>query len=239
VRKEGTAWFFKMTGDDALVAKQRPSFLDYLKNFNWQSANEPVASSDPALPPSHPPIGNLTTPGQQGASSESSLPPAHPPIGNLAATGEGGSPGPATAGPQRPEWQAPAGWKEIDGGPFLISKFAVTGNGGEAAVNVSMSAGAGGGLAANVNRWRGQLGLGDLSNDQLADQATSVDIPGGKATFVDMAGTDVKNGQKARLIAAVVPRGQQTWFYKLMGAPAAVEANKDAFLNFVKGVKYK
>jgi hypothetical protein len=215
VRKEGTAWFFKMTGDDVLVAKQKTVFLDYLKTFNWQSTSEPVASAEPTLPPSHPPIGNLP------------------------ATGQGAPPVAPAADPQRPEWQAPASWKEIDGGPFLISKFAIAGEAGEAAVNVSMSAGAGGGLAANVNRWRGQLGLADLSNDQLADQATSVDIPGGKATFVDMAGTDVKSSQKARLIAAVVPRGQQTWFYKLMGTPATVEANKDAFMSFVKGVKYK
>ena len=233
VRKDGSAWFFKMNGDDALVTKQKPVFLEYLKSFNWQSASEPVASGESQLPPSHPPIGNLPAPAQ-GASSESALPPSHPPIGNLTASGQ--TPAASAADPQKPQWQVPSGWKEIDGGPFLISKF-TTGS-GDATVNVSMSAGEGGGLAANVNRWRGQLGLGDLSNDQLADQAASVEIPGGKATFVDMAGTDARSGQKARLIAAVVPRGQQTWFYKLMGTPATVEANKETFMTFVKGVKY-
>jgi hypothetical protein len=238
VRKDGSAWFFKMTGDDSLVAKQKPAFLEYLKTFNWQSGSDPVASSESQLPPSHPPIGNLPA-ASPGVPSVSALPPSHPPIGNVTASGQGSpAAGPPSADSQKPEWQVPSAWKEIDGGPFLISKFMTTSVGGDAAVNVSMSAGEGGGLAANVNRWRGQLGLSDLSNDQLADQATSVDIPGGKATFVDMAGTDAKSGQKARVIAAVVPRGQRTWFYKLMGAPAVVEANKEIFTNFVKAVKY-
>ncbi len=235
VRKDGSAWFFKMTGDDSLVATQKPVFLDYLKAFNWQSASEPITSSESQLPPSHPPIGNVPAAGQS-ASSDSALPPSHPPIGNLgSAQRPQAAPSSADAA-QKPQWQVPAGWKEIDGGPFLVSKFITSS--ADAAVNVSMSAGEGGGLAANVNRWRGQLGLSDLSNDQLADQAASIDIPGGKATLVDMAGTDAKSGQKARLIAAVVPRGEQTWFYKLMGAPATVEANREAFTNFVKSVKY-
>ncbi len=60
----------------------------------------------------------------------------------------------------QPNWQVPAGWQEVSGGQFLVAKFNLTGdNGATAAVNVSSSNGDGGGLAANVNRWRGQLGL--------------------------------------------------------------------------------
>ena len=37
---------------------------------------------------------------------------------------------------------------------------------------------------------------------------------------------------------AMVMRNGQTWFYKLMGDANVVAGQKDAFLNFVKAVKY-
>ena len=41
--------------------------------------------------------------------------------------------------------------------------------------------------------------------------------------LVDMSGTDMKSGAKTRLVGAIVPKGKQTWFYKLMGPAALVE----------------
>ena len=42
----------------------------------------------------------------------------------------------------------------------------------------------------------------------------------------------------ARLVAAVVPHGDNTWFYKLMGDGKAVAGQKDSFVQFVKTVHY-
>src|SRR6185436_15915682 len=98
----------------------------------------------------------------------------------------------------------------------------------------STSAGDGGGLVANVNRWRQQLGLGAVSEAEVGNSLTSVDVSGGKATLVDMTGKDAKTGEPARLIAAIVPRQGQTWFFKLMGDAKVVEREKDAFTSFVR-----
>src|SRR5215475_8733878 len=35
VRRPDGAWFFKMVGDDALVAEQKPAFVEYLKSFSF------------------------------------------------------------------------------------------------------------------------------------------------------------------------------------------------------------
>ena len=53
-------------------------------------------------------------------------------------------------------WQAPEDWKEEKAGQFLTAAYALPGGG---RVTVSKLAGDGGGLAANLNRWRGQVGL--------------------------------------------------------------------------------
>ena len=213
--RDGMAWFFKMTGDDRLVAQQKPAFIAFLKTFQ---AGTTGASSE--LPPSHPPIENT------------GLPAGHPEIS--AATPTTG----AAAAEGKPNWAVPAGWKEVPGGQFLVAKFTLSGEGNsQAAVNVSMSSNDGGGLAANVNRWRGQLGLPPVNDEELSKLTTSLEITSGKATLVDMSGTDARTGQPSRMIGAILPRPGQTWFYKLMGDSKVVEAQKTAFMTFLQSVK--
>ena len=204
--REGMAWFFKMTGDDQLVAQQKTAFIEFLKSVQFAAAEAKAG-----LPPSHPPIdGSAAAPAAAAISREG-----------------------------KPNWQVPAGWKEIPGGQFLIAKFSIVAEGGTAAVNVSSSAGDGGGLLANVNRWRQmQLGLPAATEADLTKLSTTIEVAGGKATLVDMTGTDKQSGQPARIVGVMVPQGSQTWFYKLMGDVKSVAVQKDAFTKFVQTVKY-
>jgi len=212
-RQNNVAWFFKMSGDDALVAQQKPAFIEFLKSVSIAAAT----GADAGLPPAHPPIGEAAMP--------------------LMSAGAGADASPSGAG--KPNWQVPAGWQEVAAGQFLVAKFMVSGQGnGQAAVNISMSGGDGGGLALNVNRWRGQLGLAPLSETQLAQSATSLDTSGGKATLVDLSGRDARTSQDARLLGVIVPQSGRTWFYKLMGSAQVVENQKDAFTKFVQTAKY-
>ncbi len=226
-RREGVAWFFKMTGDDAVVAEQKTAFIEFLKSVSF-----PTGTAQSQLPPSHPPIDGGNTMGQ------GQLPPSHPPIdgGNMMAqAGAGGS----SSGQAKPNWEAPSGWKEVPGGQFLVAKFLLTGAANaQASVNVSMSPGDGGGMLANVNRWRNQLGLGSMTEADLAKEVQPLDLPGGKASVADIAGQDAKSGQKSRVLAVVIPRSGETWFYKLMGNAEVVQQEKDAFLKFVQSAKY-
>jgi hypothetical protein len=214
--REGTAWFFKMTGGDKLVEAQKPAFVEFLKSVKFEAQDMAV------MPSSHPPMDGTA------------LPSGHPDIS--AAPAAAGAP--STEG--QPKWQVPAGWKEAPGGQFLVAKFIVAaGEGGaQAAVNVSMSAGDGGGLAANVNRWRKQLGLSELSSDEIVQSVKPIEAAGGKATIVEMSGTDARSGQPAQLVGAIVPYEGQTWFYKLMGDTKVVESQKEVFTKFVQSVKY-
>ena len=197
-----------MTGDDDLVAQQKPAFIGFLKSVRF-----PAATVQADLPPSHPPIDS----GMMGASA-----------GAAASDSEA-----------KPAWQVPSGWQEAASGPFLVAKFTVTGaDNAQATVNVSRSAGEGGGLAGNINRWRGQLGLGQLPQGDIAKLVTPVDMAGGKAMFVDLTGADARTGQKTRLVGAIVPQAGQTWFYKLMGNEQVVAQEKEAFAKFVQTAKY-
>lgn len=216
--RDGTTWFFKMTGDATLVEDQKQTFVLFLRSLKFGSLQ-----ADGNLPPGHPDAANIENP--------SSLPAGHPSIGEMAAP-SASAPAPDQ---NQPAWQVPAGWQPASAGQFLIAKFLLSGqNGAKASVNVSSSPGNGGGLAPNVNRWRGQLGLPPVD----AVSTVTFAVPGGQAQLVDFSGASAQTGQPAELVGVVVTLSDRTWFYKLMGDPALVAGQRDTFTQFVKGVKY-
>jgi hypothetical protein len=133
--------------------------------------------------------------------------------------------------PGKPQWTVPNGWQEVPGGQFLYAKFNLPG--GQATVNVSTSTGDGGGLAANVNRWRGQLGLPELSSVELMKWVKPAMTTSGQGALVELTGP---SGQS--LVAVIVQLPGQSWFYKLMGATDTVTAQRDTFIRFVEAVRY-
>ena len=217
-RRDGMAWFFKMTGDSKLVADEKSNFVEFLKSVEF-AAGQPFTA---------PPASTMPF-------ADGSLPAGHPDIS--AAPTIASSVPESSAG--KPKWNVPSGWKEVPGGQFLTAKFVITGDSGaQAAINVSSSAGNGGGVAANVNRWRKQLGLGDLSSDELAKAARPITTTSGPATFVEMSGKDTRSGQPASLVGAIVLQPGQAWIYKMMGDAQIVGAQKEAFTSFVQSVEY-
>jgi hypothetical protein len=209
--RDDTAWFFKLTGDAALVEKQKANFIAFLKSVDFDKLAAPSTMDISQLPPSHP-----TIPGMDSAAPTA----------------------PAADAADKPTWTVPADWKEGQLAQFLVAKFVIQGNGdATAAVNVSQLSGDGGGLAANVNRWRAQLGQSPATEDDLAKLPT-LDASGVKATLVEINGTDARSGQAANLVGVVLPLNGQTWFYKLMGDASVVTQQKDVFIQFVQSAKY-
>lgn len=107
--------------------------------------------------------------------------------------------------------------------------------GGAAEVTISKFPGDVGGMVANIQRWRGQLGLNPGSAEEARKSAEMLEIDGKKdAYMVDLSGTNVRSGKTARMISVGVPYQGETWFFKLMGDDAVVAKEKDKFVQFVK-----
>ncbi|MBI3850758.1 MAG: hypothetical protein HY298_10870 [Verrucomicrobia bacterium] len=141
-------------------------------------------------------------------------------------------------GPEKTVWNAPANWQELPPGQMLLAKFLATGDGGtKAEITVSVFPGDVGGLLANVNRWRNQIGLTPVAQPELDKLVNALDATIGKAMLVDMTGTKSNDGKKARLIGAILPQGDRTWFYKILGDELVVAREKDAFIKFVQTMK--
>lgn len=143
-----------------------------------------------------------------------------------------------SAGAPKARWEVPEAWKAEPAPQMVHSKWKVATDAGSADVTVSVFPGETGGLTANLNRWRSQVGLPPAPEAELAALADNLDVLGGKATLADFAGSSPEDGRANRIVAAVVRRDGLSWFYKLLGHPAVVEANREAFVKFVQSAQY-
>lgn len=135
-------------------------------------------------------------------------------------------------------WTKPEGWTQ-DEKPRSMREltFFAGPEDARAEVIVSRMGGNFGGLLANINRWRQQVGLGPVASER--DQpATMLQLGGGAAAQFDMAGPAGDNGKAMRQIVVMTPRTDGVWFFKILGPSATVEKQKRAFDDFLKSVKF-
>ena len=127
---------------------------------------------------------------------------------------------------------APQGWEAQTPGQMQVAKFTVAKDGGKADVSVSVFPSDTGGILPNVNRWRRMLGLNEVDEAGLQECTTNL----GGATIDGAPGAvlaDLSN-ENRRLLGAIVPREGKWWFYKMIGDASVVNAEHDAFVQFVK-----
>ena len=133
-------------------------------------------------------------------------------------------------------WTAPAAWKPKPLGAMRKGSFSVPGaDGTEADLSITAFPGDVGGELANVNRWRGQIQLPPLSEADLAAATTLREIHGLPFVLVDFVSPSAV--KPARIVGAILPFNRATWFFKLTGPAATVEAAKPAFLEFLQTVR--
>jgi hypothetical protein len=129
-------------------------------------------------------------------------------------------------------WSTPAGWSELPTTALRVANFRV-GDDERAECYLTLLAGNGGGLAANVNRWRAQMGLGALSADEVAKLPRKT-LLGADATLVDLRGSFSGMGgaalDDARLVGLLAIGPQGAAFLKMTGPSSALENQLDSFL---------
>jgi len=159
-----------------------------------------------------------------------------------------GSAGPSSERPRQPAAapenavpnftsQVPESWRVAKKNMMQLAAYEV-GDVGEsdrkAIISVSV---AGGNLVQNLNRWREQVGLGDLDADALAEQAHSIKVDGADGIEVAFAGP--ADAEKPKSVVGVIVRVQgQQWFIKLIGIPELVAQEKAHFEEFVKSIRF-
>ncbi len=116
---------------------------------------------------------------------------------------------------------------------MVLASYNTSTKEGAPTVTVSMFPGDVGGVLANVNRWRGQLGQAPTTEADLPKIIQPIELPHAQGTLVDFVGTNPKTSQPARMIGVIVPRDGNSWFYKMMGDPETLTTEKPRFIEFI------
>lgn len=146
--------------------------------------------------------------------------------------------GPVDAGGEGPLllWDLPPGWKVGSEQKPMRWATLVTdvGGPGQGPLEVAISRFPGdvGGPLANVNRWRGQVGLPPAGQAELGELLRPVEGARLPVSVVDLAGSE------ERLLAAMVAGGGETWFLKLQGPTAQVAPAVEGFQALVRSLRF-
>ena len=131
----------------------------------------------------------------------------------------------------------PRGSSSMGGMRIIDMRF---GKNQEGECYLSMMPGSAGGMAANINRWRGQMGLPPYTEEQiqnlpkkpfLTHEAVFVDFGG------DYKGVGAEQSSKGyHLLGLLMEAPQFTLFVKMIGPEALVDGNKKEFDEFCQSI---
>ena len=124
-------------------------------------------------------------------------------------------------------WHSQPQWVVVPVPPPLLAKFSIPVSTRTCELTISQLSGDAGGLLANVNRWRGQLGLSPVDSRELESLVVSETF--GRYTF-RMVG--LSRDDRAMSVAILELDGA-SWFFKLSGRPDDVSGLRTQFVRFL------
>jgi len=131
-------------------------------------------------------------------------------------------------------WTTPAGWTEMEPDKLSVARFSVPGG---AQVMITPLPLMSGNEDSLVNMWRQMLGQPLLGEAEAAKALGDTLIGGSQGKIFEVAGTSPESGGM-KVVTAFIHRDTRSWFFKLQGAPEHVDAQRTAFVEFLKTVKF-
>ena len=129
------------------------------------------------------------------------------------------------------QFTTPTGWGQGKASSMRKASLAV-GTGVEAAdISVFEFPANANDLLQNVNRWRDQVGLKEISAEELQKTAKKIDVGGATGEYVELV------GEKQTILGVMAKKGESAWFFKLQGPTEVAVREKARFEEFVKSAK--
>lgn len=165
----------------------------------------------------------------------------------LAPISSRGGTAPSTTAPEADiEFDLPAGWQSEPASGMRLAQAAIPGPGGAGQLAVFyFGPGGGGDVSSNIERWAGQVDAEPGSEPQRQTFETDNNF---RITWIDVTGTLLPSTMGAgpsspqpdsRLLGAVVEGPGGPWFFKATGPKATMEAERENFLEMLRGVRPK
>jgi hypothetical protein len=157
----------------------------------------------------------------------------------LASTTSDRPPMPGAAKPATQEnltYDVPKGWTpgalEVSRGGVTVRRAAVFEvRDGDQRVEVTVTKLPASAMLGNVNRWRGQIGLESITNQQFDEVKKQLEFAGRPADYVQFV------GEKEAILGVIAVLGPEAWFVKLQGSADLAAREKEHFEAFVKSIR--
>ena len=142
-------------------------------------------------------------------------------------------PGMEEAAQAAPElsYTVPEGWEEFPPRSVRKANFRVSDSSGTAELAVTVFPGDVGGTLANINRWRGQIGLEPTDAAGMQAMTRTVKISNHDGLLANL------QGPEQSILGGLLSFHGSTWFFKLQGATGTVAAQSDAMEAFLASVQ--
>lgn len=134
-------------------------------------------------------------------------------------------------------WDVPAGWQPLPPTELRLANFRISERG---ECSLSVLRGTGGGVQANINRWRVQMGLAPASAEEIA-ALPRAEILGRPSPIVEITGAF--SGMAGRtesdwaLLGAICLQPDAALFVKMIGPAEEVLPQREAFLAFCRSIR--
>lgn len=142
-------------------------------------------------------------------------------------------PGMQEAAQAAPElaYTVPEGWEEFPPQSVRKANFRVSDESGTAELAVTVFPGDVGGTLANINRWRGQIGLAPTDTEGMASMVRTITISNHRGLLANL------QGPEQSILGGLLSFHGSTWFFKLQGATGTVAAQSEAMEAFLASVE--
>lgn len=134
-------------------------------------------------------------------------------------------------------YTAPPDWNEEPPPPFSQLAFGVGSGPRKVTITVSLLRGEGGGVLANFNRWRQQVGLPPITDQQLAESVESITVDGVAGQYLEAA-ADGENPASEAIYGWIGLQQDRSWFVRLRGNAQLAAEQRTAFRDFLKSIQF-
>lgn len=134
------------------------------------------------------------------------------------------------------KFTAPEGWSAGKTSSMVQARFSKTDGEAKAQITVTEMPADANQWMPNIKRWAGQVGLDQLTDQQLTTRTSEIKVDEVAGKLVDLAAdSEAEQG----VIAAMVKRKGSAWFFKLSGDRGLVDQSREEFEAFMETVRYQ
>ncbi len=127
--------------------------------------------------------------------------------------------------------ELPEGWTEKPGSGMRKVSYSIEGT----SIDFYLISLAMGDVTSNVNRWRGQVGLGEASAEEIAKDVETLKVEGHEAAYIEIYNEEGGKG----IIAAIVDLAPQYWYFTGKGSVEELKAHASDIRAFLSSIKFE